>query len=149
MDAFFILISIHTPARGVTGVCRRRRCTENISIHTPARGVTSQSIHLIFCFRISIHTPARGVTLFASIWRSFWIISIHTPARGVTSLTYTAFKVIGNFNPHSRKGSDGEWKDCDYEILHFNPHSRKGSDNYDFGDILYVREFQSTLPQGE
>ena len=33
-------ISIHTPARGVTGIYTSTACVATISIHTPARGVT-------------------------------------------------------------------------------------------------------------
>ena len=34
------VISIHTPARGVTGASKAYRDAVPISIHTPARGVT-------------------------------------------------------------------------------------------------------------
>ena len=57
-----IVISIHTPARGVTYL-RSNCCKGNvISIHTPARGVTDVSSSLKPINGISIHTPARGVT---------------------------------------------------------------------------------------
>ena len=34
------VISIHTPAKGVTRAVEKSRCKEIISIHTPAKGVT-------------------------------------------------------------------------------------------------------------
>ena len=56
-----------------------------ISIHTPARGVTLEVVHSkTKTTKISIHTPARGVTRLDSAARMNILISIHTPARGVT-----------------------------------------------------------------
>ena len=56
-------ISIHTPARGVTGLSNTISITAKISIHTPARGVTEPEIATRLETLISIHTPARGVTV--------------------------------------------------------------------------------------
>ena len=56
------LISIHTPARGVTNQPYDLRIQLIISIHTPARGVTQKLERLQTTHEISIHTPARGVT---------------------------------------------------------------------------------------
>ena len=60
----FILdvISIHTPARGVTRAGTYRTAYITISIHTPARGVTPETFSVWNNHTISIHTPARGVT---------------------------------------------------------------------------------------
>ncbi len=55
-----------------------------ISIHTPARGVTNVSVDTIMYLCISIHTPARGVTDPIKYNGEDGDISIHTPARGVT-----------------------------------------------------------------
>ena len=100
------LISIHTPARGVTKAPKVKKESEEnfnphsrkgsdvvgfvnildvyISIHTPARGVTDREVKRAIKLRISIHTPARGVTELVSTHDSALDISIHTPARGVT-----------------------------------------------------------------
>ena len=56
-----------------------------ISIHTPARGVTELAFTSFDALDISIHTPARGVTTVATSKDSAPGISIHTPARGVTA----------------------------------------------------------------
>ena len=56
---------------------------------------------------ISIHTPARGVTFICNLLNYYIKISIHTPARGVTDSTSGTVKGTKDFNPHSRKGSDG------------------------------------------
>ena len=61
-DMTNILISIHTPAKGVTSL---RKWGENlgvISIHTPAKGVTDMAFAGLHALSISIHTPAKGVT---------------------------------------------------------------------------------------
>ena len=55
-----------------------------ISIHTPAKGVTKIIQVLISLIEISIHTPAKGVTLLGLEPGSLVKISIHTPAKGVT-----------------------------------------------------------------
>ena len=57
-----LLISTHTPARGVTGNAIYNMLKRNISTHTPARGVTITLIDGENGIRISTHTPARGVT---------------------------------------------------------------------------------------
>ena len=104
-----IVISIHTPARGVTQSDSTHVGYVVISIHTPARGVTlimlvnpsdyynfnphsregsdAAGKQLFHKYLISIHTPARGVTSDGSSYEYYWGISIHTPARGVTGST--------------------------------------------------------------
>ena len=129
-DVLIPVISIHTPARGVTIIAPSIVSPSEISIHTPARGVTEPLSGTCGRSCISIHTPARGVTYsrvcswhlnrFQSTlpqgeWRqstcrsipSQWI-SIHTPARGVTMLPGPLIAPLADFNPHSRKGSDGD-----------------------------------------
>ena len=101
------LISIHTPARGVTFIQTYVLPVIQISIHTPARGVTKQAAEAKMIYenfnphsrtgsdasgrdagvgvkKISIHTPARGVTIGEGDFQVTYYISIHTPARGVT-----------------------------------------------------------------
>ena len=60
---FFLEVSIHTPARGVTDANKQYTTTQTVSIHTPARGVTPLRISIGLRYSVSIHTPARGVTL--------------------------------------------------------------------------------------
>ena len=57
---------------------------------------------------ISIHTPARGVTEVEVFDEDRELISIHTPARGVTFPMPKPVSGKGDFNPHSRTGSDEE-----------------------------------------
>ena len=58
----WMLISIHTPTRGVTQYRQASRGNCRISIHTPTRGVTNGKPKDMFSYGISIHTPTRGVT---------------------------------------------------------------------------------------
>ena len=130
---------------------KNRFISSYISIHTPARGVTGKANGWISCGHISIHTPARGVTLSKYENGQFIYISIHTPARGVTFFVDNSCQITCYFNPHSRKGSDPykllsnnfaiisihtpargvtpPTTDNGLHTLYFNPHSRKGSDS--------------------
>ena len=57
-----------------------------ISIHAPARGATIKIFVLIFLNMISIHAPARGATHITWLKRYLEEISIHAPARGATAI---------------------------------------------------------------
>jgi len=120
------MVSIHTPARGVTFIARFNERRLEVSIHTPARGVTRSRLPLSNPLQVSIHTPARGVTCCTCGGYDLGSVSIHTPARGVTVL------YVRRLRP---------WK-C------FNPHSRTGSDTKTIAS-LRSDVFQSTLPHGE
>ena len=79
-----LIISIHTPARGVTPTVGWISLLHLISIHTPARGVTLFSVAWLYSRMISIHTPARGVTPCGSDDYLHKITRYLAPARGVT-----------------------------------------------------------------
>jgi len=78
------LISIHTPAWGVTALDDERGALEIISIHTPAWGVTYQGENILG-LEVFQSTHPRGV------WRCWRVLR---PRRR-------------NFNPHTRVGCDG------------------------------------------
>ena len=127
-SALWRLISIHTPAKGVTYLPPSDVALCMISIHTPAKGVTSALEANNATVLISIHTPAKGVTAWkkkqqlphrfqSTLPRREWltkadlrdgmvVISIHTPAKGVTVIMGVSKESIEHFNPHSREGSD-------------------------------------------
>ena len=89
------------------------------------------SDHLIAAFKtwleISIHAPARGATKrFTPAW-SRARISIHAPARGATHIVLHVLRVLHDFNPRSREGSDEREQ----------PKTER------------TEPFQSTLPRGE
>ena len=100
-------ISIHTPARGVTAIARGPGPS---TIYFNPHSRKGSDIYTLFktylLLPISIHTPARGVTKFLEEREAGLSISIHTPARGVTETCPQGSRCAGNFNPHSRKGSD-------------------------------------------
>ena len=166
------LISIHTPARGVTiGGNAINDYKKNFNPHSrkgsdpfsdallsaypnfnphSRKGSDFDRFRVIIReFDISIHTPARGVTEWAKLTYKQDVISIHTPARGVTISTPIKRVNKQYFNPHSRKGSDLQNSAVNYIGKDFNPHSRKGSDFALLAHIGNIAGFQSTLPQGE
>ena len=101
-----LLISIHAPARGASGIQSSSRICElfqftplreglpgkleilpqqlNISIHAPARGASNMNLPEQPSISISSHAPARGASISMSIDRLLYCISIHAPARGAS-----------------------------------------------------------------
>ena len=102
------VISIHTPARGVTHSVhsirlpkiyfnphsrkgsdwqsqRMNQLRPYFNPHS-RKGSDADSDYLLTTLKISIHTPARGVTYIIIFYTLSVLISIHTPARGVTPL---------------------------------------------------------------
>ena len=106
-----------------------------ISIHTPARGVTGFDYYRFIRQNNFNPHSRKGSDKIEKGKQEPSIISIHTPARGVTRRKNLIFCLQRNFNPHSRKGSDGRSLCCTHCINNFNPHSRKGSDPDDIGKI--------------
>ena len=80
-----------------------------ISIHTSAREVTGVCLEAV-CFRtMSIHTSAREVTGNGKKWDELTEgISIHTSAREVTASRKGTPEMAEDFNPHFREGSDNQ-----------------------------------------
>ena len=96
-------------------------------------------------------------------------ISIHTSAREVTQHKTKVQNIFSHFNPHFRKGSDGQdidWTATEDDISihtsarevtvrqllsqnYFNPHFREGSDTIRNKIRLPHLLFQSTLPRGK
>ena len=143
------VISIHTPARGVTLHPEDRIVYHDISIHTPARGVTNAPPGALFFCNISIHTPARVVTIFFALPSRANDISIHTPARGVT--VQLKKKTGGqNISIHTPARGVTRLTSINRPVgANFNPHSRTGSDPGVCPEYIIFLEFQSTLPHGE
>ena len=112
--------------------------------------MTSSCVAIFGYLYISIHTPTRGVT----IQQVFPAALLHqfqsTLPQGEWPFWFAKPKISFYFNPHSHKGSDGDYggehSDDDISIhtptrgvtisrwaprittLNFNPHSHKGSD---------------------
>ena len=57
-----VLVSIHTPTKGVTNVNVVNNHFTHVSIHTPTKGVTGGSFPIGINLPVSIHTPTKGVT---------------------------------------------------------------------------------------
>ena len=75
-------------------------------------------------------------------------ISIHTPAKGVTEAVFLGQRIFGNFNPHSREGSDQCQTPLRPACFYFNPHSREGSDWSRRLSDLWLRNFNPHSREG-
>ena len=104
----FLIISIHTPAMGVTSNDWAHMYFREISIHTPAMGVTHSICHSIpwckfqstlpqwewpvsswvvwYLWQFQSTLPQWEWRVVAFLFTIFWQISIHTPAMGVTKV---------------------------------------------------------------
>ena len=101
-----LVISIHTPTRGVTGVLISH-CVCGRFQSTLPQGEWLKTYNDAYeALVISIHTPTRGVTHNLLHKRRLELISIHTPTRGVTQSDPIRLRLVNYFNPHSHKGSD-------------------------------------------
>ena len=100
-----------------------------ISIHTPAKGVTTYQCTSQKFMPISIHTPAKGVTQTTAM--SITRCTYFNPHSREGSDLKANNIVYGpaNFNPHSREGSDVSAINSVKREIDFNPHSREGSDS--------------------
>ncbi len=164
-SAALSMVSIHTPARGVTRLDVVIRQDQTVSIHTPARGVTFGTAD----YNVSIsgfnpHPCERGdrFNLFGSkavqsfnphpcergdafiFARDFIIlVSIHTPARGVTGTV--SHRMIPHlcFNPHPCERGDRIHLRTRFHHISFNPHPCERGDTLTASRVMSVR-FQST-----
>ena len=106
-------------------------------------------LHDCYNFEISIHAPARGATYDIQMNDGFTNISIHAPARGATRSSVLFYTCCTTFQSTLPRGERLQ------VIIHlklldnFNPRSREGSDASRLYDDLYTLSFQSTLPRGE
>ena len=126
-----IIISIHTPTRGVTyNRYIEQEGAEDFNPHSH-KG-SDNSFHAEFSAKLHFNPHShKGSDLLAHIGNiAGKKISIHTPTRGVTKVDQAPQQPTYYFNPHSHKGSDKEMRFWTREIENFNPHSHKGSDNH-------------------
>ena len=101
----------------------------NISIHAPAWGATIYGCGPTSVFlQISIHAPAWGATVLSWDKNKGFLISIHAPAWGATIFSAFFVRLLQDFNPRSRVGSDGKYDGSADGRIDFNPRSRVGSD---------------------
>ena len=82
-----MVISIHTPARGVTGVARLAAVLDaNFNPHSRKGSDAHQTIALCLMQYFNPHSR-KGSDIYLTLLCGMLIISIHTPARGVTIAT--------------------------------------------------------------
>ena len=99
------IISIHTPAKGVTILCDCCTIYINISIHTPAKGVTTITLHYPQHFLFQSTLPQREWLTSKSIVGQLVLFQSTLPQREWRVFLSKVMQFM-NFNPHSRKGSD-------------------------------------------
>ena len=143
-----MLVSIHTPAWGVT-LFRIRPRLNHSCFNPHSRMGSDNSFFLIMPKRYGFNPHSR---------------------MGSDSIIYKIFICHSGFNPHSRMGSDFSSIYQSHKSKCFNPHSRMGSDDIKplktplkrvsihtpawgvtdkTSNIVRIYLFQSTLPHGE
>ena len=120
-----------------------------ISIHTPAKGVTLHLLEVLLLLTISIHTPTKGVTEGFVVDGYLDGISIHTPAKRVTFRCRRKKHSKGNFNPHSHEGSDIGNVDLETIGGRISIHTPTKGVTYQKTEAVHKSLFQSTLPRRE
>ena len=143
-----------------------------ISIHTPAKGVTIPfPCYVKNTVYFNPHSREGSDEVAAYVFKDTTQISIHTPAKGVTFRAKFQEDNLTDFNPHSREGSDTDGTttlhECTISIhtpakgvtfcgviinvseYYFNPHSHEGSDVLRQRRRCWKIRFQSTLPRRE
>ena len=150
-SALAVLISIHAPARGATGLVVSDGCHVPISIHAPARGATYEDTDNVpQADYISIHAPARGATWEPLLDQLIQTISIHAPARGATPSDRARRRSCRYFNPRSREGSDQRPSAHADSLQNISIHApARGATDFWKASSCFSLVFQSTLPRGE
>ena len=108
--AYDLIISIHAPAGGATGIGGRLHCLDVISIHAPAGGATTACLSSSMGGSVNFNSRpcGRGDAYRLNIIKTVYI-SIHAPAGGAT---------------HQRKGGDDQCR-----LFQFTP-LREGRRNF-------------------
>ena len=82
----YIVVSTHTPLRGVTDPITMFRRYRFVSTHTPLRGVTNGTDHTVLKNRrFNSHASARRDCKIVYVLDAHILVSTHTPLRGVTT----------------------------------------------------------------
>jgi len=123
-----MVISIHTPVKGVTLVCFQLLWVEVYFNPHTREGCDFQTSAAIQVLRYFNPHTREGCDTKRKNYCLILLISIHTPVKGVTSNFQNPGWSSDYFNPHTREG-------CDHPVLfprssdrYFNPHTREGCD---------------------
>ena len=123
------LISIHTPAKGVTGYRLALKDIASFQSTLPRRE-----------WQLPTRTPTLRRQFQSTLPRREWPVRFSLvfiairfqstlPRREWPILCFLAHHKSQNFNPHSREGSDKRISSSPKFLAYFNPHSREGSDH--------------------
>ena len=119
-----------------------------ISIHTPAQGVTFLGVLFLLMRNISIHTPAQGVTLKIAVLYHHNKFQSTLPHREWRYIRHRYLCGLLYFNPHSRTGSDLDI-DVTYELSLISIHTPAQGVTDRWFQVYDKLIFQSTLPHRE
>ena len=141
------IISIHTPAKGVTSVFLTATFSLLFQSTLPRREWRIVRLFQLGVERISIHTPAKGVTLLIGTYEQILQFQSTLPRREWPCINSKNLEQTQFQSTLPRR----EWQgtaDCLWNMRNFNPHSREGSD-HSSGYLSGETKFQSTLPRRE
>ena len=77
-----------------------------VSIHTPTKGVTRDVSDLYIPLKVSIHTPTKGVTKRYKIVLDIFTFQSTHPRRVWPTRRWSRFTTSRSFNPHTHEGCD-------------------------------------------
>ena len=141
-----LVVSIHTPTKGVTPNGCGVTFAIWVSIHTPTKGVTGVFSFCLIIKVVSIHTPTKGVTMHRHLIVPTIQVSIHTPTKGVTIVSVCSRLSVVFQSTHPRRVWHN-FKPFAKLIKCFNPHTHEGCDNNAFNERMWNLQFQSTHPR--
>ena len=165
-----MIVSIHAPAGGATGLATARRSTVMVSIRAPAGGATGATADTYRALAWFQSTPPQGGRLYkVETVGSCWNVSIHAPAGGATQLwrdcsqrqkfqstppqggrqkTQRVLKHTSCFNPRPRRGGDITMITF-FNYNYVSIHAPAGGATMVSSMLPTIRcGFQSTPPQG-
>ena len=123
-----IVVSIHAPTRGATGLSRQAAHGQDVSIHAPTRGATGHTVYSERMGRFQSTRPrgARPRVLGAGLRHQR--VSIHAPTRGATRTRLACRSVRACFNPRAHEGRDRPPTASRPRSPGFNPRAHEGRD---------------------
>ena len=125
---YLLVVSIHTPTKGVTKQLAIKASEQMFQSTHPRRVWRFGSLWPAMVIIVSIHTPTKGVTDDDGNIVILTPVSIHTPTKGVTSIGFTKKTTNQCFNPHTHEGCDKNHFLKRPIYFRFNPHTHEGCD---------------------
>ena len=147
-DMWAILISIHAPMKGATGVIVGTKGVLNIFQSTHPWRVRHPVLgNKHFHFLISIHAPMKGATPAPAVQRGLQCRFQSTHPWRVRPMKSKRFWRFVNISIHApMKGATFRYGDNRWRLLYFNPRTHEGCDDMRERGKKMREKFQSTHP---